>query len=48
MSAGYALTVLAVLSDWLFELLPIPMVWNVRMSIQAKLTVVVILSLGVL
>lgn len=47
-AAGYALSVLAVLSDWLYALLPIFMVWKVRMSLQAKITVILVLSLGVL
>ncbi|RCI08637.1 hypothetical protein L249_4876 [Ophiocordyceps polyrhachis-furcata BCC 54312] len=42
-----ALTVLTVSSDWLYALLPIPMVWNVKMTLQAKATVIVILGLGI-
>ncbi|PHH69906.1 hypothetical protein CDD80_6376 [Ophiocordyceps camponoti-rufipedis] len=42
-----ALTVLTVSSDWLYALLPIPMVWNVKMTRQAKVTVVIILGLGI-
>ncbi|PFH57135.1 hypothetical protein XA68_15475 [Ophiocordyceps unilateralis] len=42
-----ALTVLTVSSDWLYALLPIPMVWNVKMTRQAKATVIVILGLGI-
>ncbi|RDA94461.1 hypothetical protein CP533_2230 [Ophiocordyceps camponoti-saundersi (nom. inval.)] len=42
-----ALTVLTVSSDWLYALLPIPMVWNVKMTRQAKVTVIVILGLGI-
>lgn len=29
-------------------LLPIPMLWKVKMSLQAKITVILILSLGIL
>ncbi|KAI9740907.1 MAG: hypothetical protein M1818_004513 [Claussenomyces sp. TS43310] len=46
--AAYAFSVMAVISDWLFALLPIPMLWNVKMNIQAKISVTVILSLGIL
>lgn len=46
-NAAYALSVMTVLTDWLYALLPIPMVWGVKMTMQAKLTVVVILGLGV-
>lgn len=45
--AAYALSVMTILSDWLYALLPIPMVWNVKMTTQAKATVVVILGLGI-
>ncbi|KAJ6438087.1 integral membrane family protein [Purpureocillium lavendulum] len=47
-SAAYALSVLAVLSDWLYALLPIPMLWNAKMTKQAKATVIFILGLGIL
>ncbi|KAH8664011.1 hypothetical protein BX600DRAFT_436586 [Xylariales sp. PMI_506] len=46
-SAAYALSVMNILSDWLYALLPIPMVWNVSMTKQAKATVVVILGMGI-
>jgi hypothetical protein len=47
-SAGYALSVLSVLSDWLYALLPIPMLWNVKMNLHTKIVVVIVLSLGIL
>ncbi|KAG8159070.1 hypothetical protein KVR01_010731 [Diaporthe batatas] len=46
-SAAYALSVMTIVTDWLFALLPIPMIWHVNMSPQAKATVFVILGLGV-
>ncbi|OAA45464.1 integral membrane family protein [Metarhizium rileyi] len=46
-SAAYALSVMTVLSDWFFALIPIPMLWGVKMTKQAKATVIAILSLGV-
>lgn len=45
---AYALSILAVLSDWLYALLPIPMLWSVKMNLQTKLSVTIILSLGIL
>lgn len=45
--AAYALSVMNILSDWLYALLPIPMIWNVKMTIEAKLTVSLVLGLGV-
>ncbi|KAH7033150.1 uncharacterized protein B0I36DRAFT_383072 [Microdochium trichocladiopsis] len=44
---AYALSVMTILSDWLFALLPIPMVWSVKMSLQAKVTVMAVLGVGV-
>ncbi|KAI0012750.1 hypothetical protein F4779DRAFT_625669 [Xylariaceae sp. FL0662B] len=46
-NAAYALSVMTILSDWLYALLPIPMIWNVKMTAQAKLTVVVVLGMGI-
>lgn len=45
--AAYALSVMNILSDWLYALLPIPMIWNVKMTIEAKLTVSLVLGLGI-
>ncbi len=44
--AAYSLSALSIATDWLYALLPIPMVWNAHMTPQAKTTVVVILGLG--
>ncbi|KAI1337478.1 hypothetical protein F5Y15DRAFT_155406 [Xylariaceae sp. FL0016] len=46
-NAAYALSVMTILSDWLYALLPIPMIWQVKMTSQAKLTVVLILGMGI-
>ncbi|KAJ0116147.1 hypothetical protein J7T55_005093 [Diaporthe amygdali] len=46
-NAAYSLSVMTILTDWLFALLPIPMIWHVKMSAQAKATVVVVLGLGI-
>lgn len=46
-NAAYAFSVLSALSDWLYALLPIPMLWSVKMNQQTKAAVIVILSLGV-
>lgn len=45
---AYVLSVLNIVSDWLYALLPIPMLWKVKMTPQAKATVFVILGLGIL
>ncbi|KAI1377203.1 hypothetical protein F4677DRAFT_48593 [Hypoxylon crocopeplum] len=46
-NAAYALSVMNIVSDWLYALMPIPMLWKVKMTTQAKMTVVVVLGLGV-
>ncbi|KAL1858252.1 hypothetical protein Daus18300_009998 [Diaporthe australafricana] len=46
-NAAYALSVMTIVTDWLFALLPIPMIWHVKMTSQAKATVVVVLGLGI-
>lgn len=47
-TAAYALSVLNIVTDWLYALLPVPMIWKVKMTAQAKATVVAILGLGIL
>ncbi|KOS19290.1 hypothetical protein ESCO_000445 [Escovopsis weberi] len=47
LAAAYAISALTIISDWLYALLPIPMLWSVKMSKQAKATVILILSLGI-
>ncbi|KAI0167989.1 integral membrane family protein [Pestalotiopsis sp. NC0098] len=46
-AAAYSLSVMTILSDWLYALIPIPMVWHVKMTKQAKTTVVLVLGLGI-
>ncbi|KAF8860571.1 hypothetical protein BDZ45DRAFT_724503 [Acephala macrosclerotiorum] len=46
-AAAYSISVMTIVTDWLYALLPIPMIWKVQMSLQAKTTVVFILSLGI-
>lgn len=47
-TAAYALSVLNIVTDWLYALLPIPMIWKAKMTTQAKITVGVVLGLGIL
>ncbi|PKS05246.1 hypothetical protein jhhlp_008617 [Lomentospora prolificans] len=46
-SAAYSISVMTILSDWLYALLPIPMLWSVEMTKQTKITVIIILGLGI-
>ena len=47
-AAAYSISVMTIISDWLYALLPIPMLWSVQMNVQTKATVAFILSLGIL
>jgi len=47
-SAAYSFSVMAILSDWLYALMPISMIWSVQMSLEKKISIGIILSLGVL
>ncbi|KAG5969590.1 hypothetical protein E4U56_008261 [Claviceps arundinis] len=47
LTAAYALSVMTIITDWFFALIPIPMLWGVKMSTQAKTTVILILGLGI-
>ncbi|CAG5174661.1 uncharacterized protein ALTATR162_LOCUS7834 [Alternaria atra] len=44
----YATTVVNITTDWFCAILPIPLLWNVQLNRNAKLSVGVILSLGAL
>ncbi|KAL2676771.1 hypothetical protein Neosp_010537 [[Neocosmospora] mangrovei] len=46
-SAAYAISAMTIVSDWLYAILPIPMLWTVKMTKAAKATVIVILGLGI-
>lgn len=46
-NAAYALSAMSVISDWFYALIPVPMVWNVKMTKQAKITVILVLGLGI-
>lgn len=45
---AYSFSVLTVLTDWFYAIIPIPMIWSVQMSVQKKMAVAFVLSLGVL
>ncbi|RYP02650.1 hypothetical protein DL764_005695 [Monosporascus ibericus] len=46
-SAAYALSAQNIVSDWLYALLPIAMIWKVKMTTEAKLYVTLVLGLGI-
>ncbi|KAI5461187.1 hypothetical protein BGZ63DRAFT_453992 [Mariannaea sp. PMI_226] len=46
-AAAYSISAMTIVSDWLYALLPIPMLWAVKMTKQAKATVTVVLGLGI-
>ncbi|ORY63386.1 uncharacterized protein BCR38DRAFT_436705 [Pseudomassariella vexata] len=43
----YATTAVNIVTDWFTALLPIPLLWNVKLNLNAKLSVAAILGLGV-
>jgi len=45
---AYSVSIMTIITDWLYALLPIPMVWKIEMTRQAKATVLAILGLGIL
>ncbi|KAF5872339.1 putative integral membrane family protein [Botrytis fragariae] len=44
---AYAISAETIFFDWLFALLPIPMLWDIKMSLRLKCSIMVILSLGI-
>jgi hypothetical protein len=44
----YATTAVNIATDWFTALMPIPLLWNVKLNLNAKLSVGAILSLGIL
>ncbi|RYP56040.1 hypothetical protein DL771_012181 [Monosporascus sp. 5C6A] len=46
-SAAYVLSAQNIVSDWLYALLPIAMIWKVTMTTKAKLYVSLVLGLGI-
>jgi len=46
-NVGYSFSAMDILFDWMFALLPVPMLWDIKMSLQVKLSLILILGLGV-
>lgn len=44
----YAVAIVNILSDWVFAILPIFLLWNVQLDWRVKGSVIVILGLGIL
>ncbi|KAF7903625.1 uncharacterized protein EAF01_006674 [Botrytis porri] len=44
---AYAISAETIFFDWLFALLPIPMLWKIKMSLRLKFSIMIILSLGI-
>ncbi|CAI6100397.1 unnamed protein product [Clonostachys chloroleuca] len=44
---AYVMSAITIVTDFFYALIPIPMVWKVKMTIQAKATVVLILGMGI-
>lgn len=46
-AAAYSISVMTIVSDWMYSIMPIFMIWNVKMTLQKKITVSLVLGLGV-
>lgn len=47
-AANYAASGIAIVDDWVFALLPIPLVYNIQMARPLKLSITFLLGLGIL
>jgi len=47
-AAAYSISVLTVVTDWMYAIMPIFMIWSIQMTTQKKITIGFVLSLGVL
>ncbi|PVH71601.1 hypothetical protein DL98DRAFT_398008, partial [Cadophora sp. DSE1049] len=47
LNIGYLFAATGIVVDWVFALMPIPMLWGINMRPQVKLSVIVILGLGI-
>jgi hypothetical protein len=47
-NVAFALSVMTIVVDWLYALLPIPIIWSLQMNRNLKLSVAFVLGLGVL
>lgn len=45
---SFAVAAVSISTDWIFAALPVFLLWNVQMDIRVKLSVIVMLGLGVL
>ncbi|TVY17486.1 hypothetical protein LARI1_G004529 [Lachnellula arida] len=45
--AAYAFSAMDIFFDWGFALLPLPMLWDIKMSLQVKMSLFAILGLGI-
>ena len=47
-SAALAFSVMSIVSDWFYALLPIPVIWPLKINLQSKISIGLILSLGMM
>lgn len=45
---SYAVAVVSIMSDWIFAVLPIFLLWNVQLDWRVKCSVIAMLGLGIL
>jgi hypothetical protein len=47
-SAAVAFSVMSIVSDWFYALFPVPVLWPLKINIQTKVSIGLILSLGIM
>ena len=47
-SSALAFSAMSIASDWFYALIPIPMLWSLKRNLQSKISICLILSLGVM
>jgi hypothetical protein len=47
-SAALAFSAMSIVSDWFYALLPVPVLWPLKINLQSKISIGLILSLGIM
>ena len=48
LGSSYTLSALAIVSDFLFALLPVPLIWSLKLNMTTKISAFAVLSFGIL
>jgi hypothetical protein len=47
-SAALAFSAMSIVSDWFYALIPVPMLWSLKKTLQSKISLGLILPLGIM